>query len=82
MSHGTYVAMQTRSLALGRWYVDLVADKPVREDTDNALPVYQPRHLWFLAPAFVLLCAAFAVPDLSTLRAKRKRNPHVSETRP
>ncbi len=74
-SHGTYVAMQTRPLALGRLYLDWVADKPVREEADDSLPVYQPRYLWFLAPAFVLLCAAFAVLDQFTFRAKRKQDP-------
>jgi Ca-activated chloride channel family protein len=62
-TRGTYVAMQTRPLALGRLYLDLVADKPVREDTDDALPVYQPRYLWFLGPAFVLLLAGFVLPE-------------------
>jgi Ca-activated chloride channel family protein len=61
-AHGRYVAMQTRPLALGRLYLDWVADKPVREETDDALPVYQPRYLWFLTPAFVLLLAGFALP--------------------
>jgi len=62
ITRGTYVAMQTRPVALGRLYLDLVADKPVREETDDALPVYQPRYLWFLTPAFVLLLAGFALP--------------------
>ena len=63
MTRATYVPMQTRPVALGRLCLDWAADKPVREDTDDALPVYQPRYLWFLLPAFVLLCAAFAVPE-------------------
>ena len=70
LTHGTYTAMQTRQLALGRLYLDWVADKPVREDADDALPIQQPRYLWFLAPAFVLLCAAFVVPDTCSSRAR------------
>jgi len=62
-THATYVAMQTRPIALGRLYLDWVADKPVREDADDALPIYQARYLWFLVPAFVLLFAAFAVAE-------------------
>ena len=62
-THGTYIAMQTRPLALGRLYLDLAADKPAREVAEDALPVYQSRYLWFLTPAFVLLCAAFVLPD-------------------
>jgi Ca-activated chloride channel family protein len=68
MTHGTYVPMQTRPVALGRHYLDWVADKPPREDVDDALPVYQPRYPWFLAPAFVLLCAAFVLPAFSESR--------------
>jgi Ca-activated chloride channel family protein len=63
MTHAVYVPMQTRPLGLGRLYLDWVADKPPREDTDDSLPVLQPRYLWFLTPAFVLLCAAFALPE-------------------
>ena len=61
-TNGIYVPMHTRPLALGRLYLDWVADKPPREDGDDALPVPPPRYRWFLAPAFVLLCASFGIP--------------------
>ncbi len=74
-THGTYTAMQTRPLALGRLYLDWVGDKPAREDADDALPVYQSRYLWFLTPAFVLLCATFALPARSASKGGMETRP-------
>jgi Ca-activated chloride channel family protein len=61
---GSYTPMRTNDRPqLGRLYLDLVADKPTREDADDAVPVLRPRYEWFLLPAFVFLCAAVAIPD-------------------
>jgi Ca-activated chloride channel family protein len=52
---GTYISARTRTLPLGELYLDLIESQPRREDSDDALPVYQQRYAWFLAPAFGLL---------------------------
>ena len=66
-THGTYTAMQTRHAPLGQLYLNWIADKATRDNMDDRLPVPRPRCLWFLTPAFVLLCVAAVVPD----RARR-----------
>jgi Ca-activated chloride channel family protein len=63
MTHGTYTPAQTRVLHLGTAYFDLMAASALREESEDALPVYQPRYLWFLGPAFGLLTLALVIPD-------------------
>ncbi|HEY7308099.1 MAG TPA: VWA domain-containing protein [Gemmataceae bacterium] len=52
---GTYTSARTRTLPLGAIYLDTIASLPQREDSDDALPVYQQRYAWFLAPALTFL---------------------------
>jgi Ca-activated chloride channel family protein len=52
---GTYTSARTRTLPLGDLYLDLIAEQPQREDSDDALPVYQQRYAWFLGPALAFL---------------------------
>jgi Ca-activated chloride channel family protein len=52
---GTYTSARTRTLPLGDLYLDTIADQPQREDSDDTLPVYQQRYLWFLGPALGFL---------------------------
>jgi len=60
---GEYFPARTDALPLGRLYLDWIAARPEREDHDDVLPVYRPRHLWFYLAAFVLLSLTMAVPD-------------------
>jgi Ca-activated chloride channel family protein len=55
MTGGTYTSARTRTLPLGSLYLDTIANQPQREDSDDALPVYQQRYAWFLAPALGFL---------------------------
>jgi Ca-activated chloride channel family protein len=52
---GTYTSARTRTLPLGELYLDTIENQARREDSDDALPVYQQRYAWFLAPAFAFL---------------------------
>jgi Ca-activated chloride channel family protein len=52
---GTYTPARTRTLPLGSLYLDTIADLPLREDSDDVLPVYQQRYAWFLGPALAFL---------------------------
>jgi Ca-activated chloride channel family protein len=52
---GTYTSARTLSLPLGALYLDTIANQPQREDSDDALPVYQQRCAWFLGPALAFL---------------------------
>jgi Ca-activated chloride channel family protein len=60
---GQYTLAGTRSLALGEYYLNTLAQGPLREDSPDALPVYQQRPAWFLLPAFVLLALGLVLPD-------------------
>jgi Ca-activated chloride channel family protein len=55
MTGGTYTSARTRTLPLGSLYLDTIDHLPEREDSDDALPVYQQRYAWFLAPALGFL---------------------------
>jgi Ca-activated chloride channel family protein len=55
MTGGTYTSARTRTLPLGSLYLEAIDHLPEREDSDDALPVYQQRYAWFLAPALGLL---------------------------
>jgi Ca-activated chloride channel family protein len=62
-THGAYIAAQTRTLPLGRIYLDAVAGKAERTESDDALPVYHLHYGWFLGAAFVFLATAVVVGD-------------------
>ncbi len=55
LTDGTYTPARTRTLPLGALYLDTIDNQPQREDSDDALPVYQQRYAWFLAPALGFL---------------------------
>jgi Ca-activated chloride channel homolog len=60
---GEYVPAHDQALPLGRKYLSLVASRPLREDSPDALPVYRQRYPWFLGAAFGFLTLALALPD-------------------
>jgi Ca-activated chloride channel homolog len=55
MTGGMYTSARTRSLPLGSLFLDTIAHQAQREESDDALPVYQQRYAWFLAPALGFL---------------------------
>ncbi len=63
---GVYISARTRTLPLGELYLDTLEKQPRREDSDDALPVYQQRYAWFLAPALALLALFTFLGDGST----------------
>jgi Ca-activated chloride channel family protein len=62
-THGEYIAARTRTLPLGQVYLEIVAGRPLRPDSDDALPVYRQHYEWFLGAAFALLAIALLLPD-------------------
>jgi Ca-activated chloride channel homolog len=55
LTRGTYTPAQTRPLPLVELFHDQIERGPVREETEDALPVYQQRYAWFMGPALALL---------------------------
>jgi Ca-activated chloride channel family protein len=55
LTGGTYTSARTRTLPLGSLYLDAIEHLSEREDSDDALPVYQQRYALFLAPALGFL---------------------------
>ncbi len=62
-THGAYIAAQTRTLPLGQVYLDAVAGQAERTESDDALPVYHPQYVWFLAVGFAFLALAVMIGD-------------------
>ncbi|HVS40399.1 MAG TPA: VWA domain-containing protein [Gemmataceae bacterium] len=77
-THGTYIAAQTRALSLGRIYLDAIAGQAERQESDDALPVYRPQYVWFLAAGFVFLALAVAISD----RGRRDRQTAKEKSQP
>ena len=67
---GTYTSARTRTLPLGELYLDTIDNLSRREDSDDALPVYQQRYAWFLAPAFGLLALFTLLGDGSVRKTR------------
>jgi len=63
LTDGRYIPAHTRTLPLGRVYLDAVAGQPQRAADDDNLPLYRPRYHWFLLPAFGLLVLALSLGD-------------------
>jgi Ca-activated chloride channel family protein len=60
---GTLELPGSRSFPLGEHYLGLIADRPQREDSADALPEYRQRYPLLLLPAFVLLALTLLIPD-------------------
>jgi Ca-activated chloride channel family protein len=68
-THGTYTPAHTRALPLGSLYLDAIAGRSVREESDDAVPVYRQHSALFLMPAFGFLASALTLGD----RPRRRR---------
>lgn len=71
-TRGLATLARTDTLPLGDLYLGEIASLPVREDTEDALPVYRQHFALFLAPAFALLATALTLGDRAR-RADRMR---------
>jgi Cu/Ag efflux protein CusF len=67
---GIYWPARTRAVPLGQMYLDNIVALPMREQSDDTLPLYQQRYLWFLLPAFGLLVCASLFGDRSAQPAR------------
>jgi Ca-activated chloride channel family protein len=79
LTGGEYFPAHNETLRLGRVYLDWIANREVREDRDDALPVFQQRYAWFFLPAFVLLAGALAIPDRLSWRRKAEEEGVASD---
>jgi Ca-activated chloride channel family protein len=70
MTDGTYTSARTRTLPLGSLYLDAIQNQPLREDSDDSLPVYQQHYAWFIAPALGLLVLFTFLGDGSVRKAR------------
>ena len=71
---GFYEPARTRVTRLGKRYRDEIRTRAVREDSEDALPIYQQRANWFFAGALGLLTMEMA------LAALPRRKPKKSDT--
>jgi Ca-activated chloride channel family protein len=55
LTGGTYTPARTQALPLGDLFRERLEPQSVREENDDALPVYRQRYAWFLAAAFLFL---------------------------
>jgi Ca-activated chloride channel family protein len=69
LTGGTYTPARTLGLPLGELYLDTIRNQSEREDSDDALPVYQQRYAWFLGPALAFL-ALFTFLGDGSVRVK------------
>jgi hypothetical protein len=60
---GTYVSLRDGMYPLGALFETQIVRGGDREFSEDALPQYQQRYVWFLVPAFVLLALSSAVGD-------------------
>jgi Ca-activated chloride channel family protein len=71
LTGGRFLSADTRSLALGDYYLDIVASGPVREDAADPLPIHRQQPEWFLLAGFVLFSLSLLVPDRARFRKVR-----------
>jgi Ca-activated chloride channel family protein len=71
MTEGVYIPAHTQVLPLGRLFRERIEARPVREDTEDALPQYQQHYPWFLGGALGLLSLSVVVSGFSRPRPVR-----------
>lgn len=55
LTSGPFIDGRTRFVPLGKLYQDFLQSQPVRDDPEEALPLYRQRYPWFLGAALLLL---------------------------
>jgi Ca-activated chloride channel family protein len=71
MTEGVYIPAHTRALPLGRLFRERIESRPVRDDTEDALPQYQQHYPWALGGALLLLSLSVVVGGFSRPRPPR-----------
>jgi Ca-activated chloride channel family protein len=61
MTEGIYIPARTKALPLGKLFREYIEGRPVREDSEDALPLYQQHYAWFLGAALALLAGEMAL---------------------
>jgi Ca-activated chloride channel family protein len=74
-THGIYVPARTRALPLGELYVSTLAGGALREESDDALPVYRQHYSWFLLPALTFLASTMLLGERWRRRAPEEKTP-------
>jgi Ca-activated chloride channel family protein len=81
MTEGIYIPAQTRALPLGRLFRERIESRPVRDDTEDALPQYQQHYPWFLGGSLLLLSLSVVVGGFSRPGQRNPdRNPAAGES--
>jgi Ca-activated chloride channel family protein len=62
-TRGEYIPARTQVLHLGEIYLDRIAGREQREESEDALPVQKPRHLGLLLGACMFLATVMLLPD-------------------
>ena len=65
ISEGIYISAQTQGLPLGRLFRERIESRPLHEDTEDALPLYQQHYAWFLGGSLLLLSLSIVVSAFS-----------------
>jgi Ca-activated chloride channel family protein len=63
---GAFFAPRLRPIAAGAVYLDAIAARPQRDDTDDNLPVNRDRSLWFYGSSLGLLAGSILLSGLPT----------------
>ncbi len=65
LTRGTYTEARTHTLRLGELFHEAIEPAAAREDSEDALTVYQPRSAWFFAAALAFLTLEMALGWIS-----------------
>jgi Ca-activated chloride channel family protein len=82
MTEGVYIPAHTRALPLGRLFREHIEGRPVREDSDDTLPLYQQHYAWFLGGALLLLTGEMALGGRTRSNRAAVAPPPLSENEP
>ncbi len=61
LTEGTYIPARTQALPVGELFRERIEPQTVREESDDALPLYRQRYAWFLSAAFLFLGLGMAI---------------------
>jgi Ca-activated chloride channel family protein len=62
-TRGDYIPARTQALPLGDVYLNGIAGREQREESEDALPIQKPRHFGLLLGACLFLATALLLPD-------------------
>ncbi len=65
VTQGRYIPAHDTAVPLGAIYLDSIATRTMRDDAEDTLVGLQPRYVWFLLPAFLLLACSIMLRSSS-----------------